>query len=122
MRCNDFPGIPSSPGWLAPLLGVQAEVDIAIHLEPAPLGDALGRLNRRLRDFSAHRMLEVERGALGDVHVDIGLDAATALRERLARNLGRPLHLSVIATARAHVASMSCRREAMRCGLDSPPR
>jgi len=94
-----LPGHPVSPGWLAPLLGVQAEADIAIHLEPAPLGDALGRLNRRLRDFTAHRMLEVERGALGDVHVDIGLDAATALRERLARNLGRPLHLAVIATA-----------------------
>ena len=77
-----LPGHPVSPGWLAPLLVVQAEADIAIHLEPAPLGDALGRLNRRLRDFSAHRMLEVERGALGDVHVDIGLDAATALRER----------------------------------------
>ncbi|MFI5039724.1 MAG: hypothetical protein ACHQCG_07265, partial [Solirubrobacterales bacterium] len=74
-----LPGHPVGPGWLAPLLGVQAEADIAIHLEPALLGDALGRLNRRLRDFSAHRMLEDERGALGDVHVDIGLDSATAL-------------------------------------------
>ena len=85
-----LPGHPVDAGWLAPLLRVQAECDIAIHLAPARLGDALGRLNRRLRDFSAHRMLEMERGALADVHVDIGLDAATALRERLARNLGRP--------------------------------
>jgi hypothetical protein len=95
-----LPGHPVGPGWLAPLLSVRAECDIAIHLAPAPLGEALGRLNRRLRDFSAHRMLEFERGALADVHVDIGLDSATALRDRLARNLGRPLHLSVIATAR----------------------
>ncbi len=115
-----LPGHPVSPGWLAPLLGVQAEADIAIHLEPAPLGDALGRLNRRLRDFSAHRMLEVERGALGDVHVDIGLDAATALRERLARNLGRPLHLSVIATARAHsIDVLQARSDALRLGFAS---
>jgi conjugal transfer ATP-binding protein TraC len=95
-----LPGHPVGPGWLAPLLSVRAECDIAIHLAPALLGEALGRLNRRLRDFSAHRMLEFERGALADVHVDIGLDSATALRDRLARNLGRPLHLSVIATAR----------------------
>jgi len=115
-----LPGHPVSPGWLAPLLGVQAEADIAIHLEPAPLGDALGRLNRRLRDFTAHRMLEVERGALGDVHVDIGLDAATALRERLARNLGRPLHLAVIATARAHsIDELQARSDALRLGFAS---
>jgi hypothetical protein len=95
-----LPGHPVGPGWLAPLLSVRAECDIAIHLAPAPLGEALGRLNRRLRDFSAHRMLEFERGALADVHVDIGLDSATALRDRLARNLGRPLRLSVIAAVR----------------------
>jgi hypothetical protein len=115
-----LPGHPVGPGWLAPLLSVQAETDIAIHLEPAPLGDALGRLNRRLRDFSAHRMIEVERGALGDVHVDIGLDSATALRERLARNVGRPLHLSVIATARgASIDEMYMRSDALRVGFAS---
>jgi hypothetical protein len=115
-----LPGHPVGPGWLAPLLGVQAEADIAIHLEPAPLGDALGRLNRRLRDFSSHRMLEVERGALGDVHVDIGLDSATALRERLARNIGRPLHLSVIATARGtSVEEVSTHSDVLRLGFAS---
>jgi hypothetical protein len=115
-----LPGHPVGPGWLAPLLGVQAEADIAIHLEPALLGDALGRLNRRLRDFSAHRMLEDERGALGDVHVDIGLDSATALRERLARNLGRPLHLSVVATARgASIDEMQASSDALALGFAS---
>jgi hypothetical protein len=115
-----LPGHPVGPGWLAPLLSVQAEADIAIHLDPAPLGDALGRLNRRLRDFSAHRMIEVERGALGDVHVDIGLDSATALRERLARNIGRPLHLSVIATARgASIDEVRMRSDALRVGFAS---
>ena len=115
-----LPGHPVGPGWLAPLLRVQAEADIAIHLEPAPLGDALGRLNRRLRDFSSHRMLEVERGALGDVHVDIGLDSATALRDRLARNIGRPLHLSVIATARgASVDAVRVSSDVLRLGFAS---
>ncbi|MBV8196278.1 MAG: DUF87 domain-containing protein, partial [Candidatus Dormibacteraeota bacterium] len=82
------------------LVRVNAECDIAIHLAPAALGPALNTLGRRLRDFSAHRLLESERGAVGDVHVDIALDSAHALRGRLARNLGRPLHLSITAVAR----------------------
>ncbi len=115
-----LPGHPVGPGWLAPLLGVQTECDIAIHLTPAPLGDALGRLSRRLRDFSAHRMLEVERGALADVHVDIGLDSATALRERLARNLGRPLHLSLVATVRGStLEEVAARSDVLRLGFAS---
>jgi conjugal transfer ATP-binding protein TraC len=113
-----LPGHPVQAGWLAPLLTVQANCDIAIHLAPAPLGDALGRLNRRMRDYSAHRMLEMERGALADIHVDIGLDSASALRERLARNLGRPLHLSVVATARGgSLDDLDAQSDALRLGF-----
>jgi hypothetical protein len=115
-----LPGHPVEAGWLAPLLSVQTECDIAVHLVPASLGDSLGRLNRRLRDFSAHRMLEVERGALGDVHVDIGVDSASALRERLARNQGRPLHLSVVATVRAATHEfLNARSVALQLGFAS---
>jgi hypothetical protein len=115
-----LPGHPVGAGWLAPLLSVQTECDIAVHMTPASLGEALGRLSRRLRDFSAHRMLEVERGALGDVHVDIGVDSATALRERLARNQGRPLHLSVIATVRGDSHdTVEARSQALRLGFAS---
>ncbi len=115
-----LPGHPVEAGWLAPLLSVQTECDIAIHLVPAPLGEALGRLSRRLRDFSAHRMLEAERGALGDVHVDIGVDSASALRERLARNQGRPLHLSVVATVRGDThEALDARSAALQLGFAS---
>jgi uncharacterized protein DUF87 len=102
---RDLPGHPVEAGWLAPLLSIQTECDIAIHLAPASLGHALRKLNRRLRDFSAHRMLELERGAVGDIHVDIGLDSAAALRDRLARNIGRPMYLSVIASVHAQTNS-----------------
>src|SRR5437879_1074015 len=95
-----LPGHAVGAGWLAPVLRVSVECDVAIHLVPASLGDALSSLARRLRDFSAHRMLEAERGAVGDVHVDIALDSAFQLRGRLARSLGRPLHLSVTAVVR----------------------
>ena len=113
-----LPGHPVQAGWLAPLLSVQAECDIAIHMDPAPLGAAINQLNRTLRDLSAHRMLETDRGALGDIHVDIGLDAAASLRERLARNLGRPLHISVVATARARsLDELDACGDALRVGF-----
>jgi len=96
-----LPGHPVAAGWLAPLLRVAAECDIAVHIAPAALGDALSSLGRRLRDFSAHRMLEAERGVVGDAHVDVAMQSAFTLRDRLARNLGRPLHLSVTAAVRA---------------------
>ena len=115
-----LPGHPVGAGWLAPLLSVQTECDIAVHISPASLGEALGRLSRRLRDYSAHRMLEMERGALGDVHVDIGVDSATALRDRLARNQGQPLHLSVIGTVRGDSDDVvEARSEALRLGFAS---
>ena len=95
-----LPSHPVTVGWLAPVLRVDVDCDLAIHMIPASLGAALSSLGRRLRDFSAHRMLEAERGGVGDVHVDIALDAAFQLRGRLARSLGRPLHLSVTAVVR----------------------
>lgn len=115
-----LPGHSVSAGWLAPLLRIGAECDIALHLSPASLGDALSTLGRRLRDFSAHRMLEGERGLVGDVHVDIALDSAFELRGRLARNLGRPLHLSITATVRGDdPAELRRRSDVLRLAFQS---
>ncbi len=96
-----FPGHAVTAGWLSTLLKVAVECDIAIHLTPAQLADALHSLGTRLRDFTAHRMLEAERGVVSDVHVDVAMDSAHQLRNRLARNVSRPLRVSVTATVRA---------------------
>lgn len=115
-----LPGHAVSAGWLTPLLRVGVECDVAIHLAPASLSEALTTLGRRLRDFSAHRLLEGERGVVADVHVDIGLDSAFELRTRLARNLGRPLHLSIAATVRApNVEQLRQASEAVRVAFQS---
>lgn len=115
-----LPGHAVSAGWLTPLLRAGVECDVAIHLAPASLGEALTTLGRRLRDFSAHRLLEGERGVVADVHVDIGLDSAFELRTRLARNLGRPLHLSITAVVRAaSVEHLRQAGETMRVAFQS---
>jgi Helicase HerA, central domain len=110
-----LPGHAVSAGWLAPLIRVGAACDIAVHLAPKSLGDALSSISRSLRNFSAHRLLEMERGALADAHVEVALDSAYALRDRLARNLGRPLHMSVTACVRAEeLHELRRRGEAVR--------
>jgi hypothetical protein len=115
-----LPGHAVNAGWLTPLLRVGVECDIAIHLAPASLSEALTTLGRRLRDFSAHRLIEGERGVVADVHVDIGLDAAFELRTRLARNAGRPLHLSITAMVRAeNLAQLRHAGETMRVAFQS---
>lgn len=115
-----LPGHAVSAGWLSPLLRIGVDCDIALHLSPASLGEALTTLGRRLRDFSAHRMLESERGLVGDVQVDIALDSAFELRGRLARNLGRPLHLSLTAAVRApDLDELRHRSDAIRLAFQS---
>jgi len=95
-----LPGVAVSPGWLAPLLRIDAECDIALHVAPLGLADALNRLHRRLRDLRADQLVELDRDMFGDVGVEVGVDGALELRARLARNEGRPLTLSVTAITR----------------------
>ncbi|HEY2705247.1 MAG TPA: DUF87 domain-containing protein [Candidatus Dormibacteraeota bacterium] len=100
-RLRRLPGTAVEPGWLAPLLLARADCDIALHLEPTPVAEAMSRLSRRLRDLRADQLVEADREALGDAGVDAGVDGALDLRARLARNQGRSLRLSVTGVARA---------------------
>jgi Helicase HerA, central domain len=101
-RLQRLPGTAVEAGWLAPLLLARAECDIALHLEPTPLGEAMSRLSRRLRDLRADQLVEADRDTVADAGVEAGVDGALDLRGRLARNEGRSLRLGVIGLARAH--------------------
>jgi hypothetical protein len=94
-----LPGGSVDAGWLAPLVRVPVECDIALHLVPTSSGHAAGLLNRRMRRLGAERILEAERGLVPDANVEIGFEAAERLRDRLARNAGRPLRLWLTAVA-----------------------
>ncbi len=119
-RLRRLPGAAVEPGWLAPLLLTRADCDIALHLEPTPIGEAMSRLSRRLRDLRADQLVDAEREGLGDAGVEAGVDGALDLRARLARNEGRSLRLSITGVARAATPTNS-RRRARRCGPRSPP-
>jgi hypothetical protein len=95
LEMRRLPGRPVSLGWLGPLLGAPAELDASIVLTPVAASVAHRAIDRSLRSLTADRMLEVDRGRLGNAAVEVGLDAAGALRDRLARNEVHPLRLSI---------------------------
>jgi hypothetical protein len=118
LRLRHLPGIAVEAGWLAPILRVRAECDIAVHLMPVRLDDAMSRLGRRLRALRADQLAELERETTGDATVEAGVDAALDLRDRLARNEGRSLTLSLTAVARgSDQASLDAATAALGAGF-----
>lgn len=99
LELERLPGRPVSLGWLQTLLAAPAVFDAAIHLTPMDPAVAHRAVERRLRALTADRLLELDRGRMADIAVDVGLEAAGALRDRLARNEVRPLRLSLTVVA-----------------------
>jgi hypothetical protein len=96
---DHLPGGSVDTGWLAALIRVPVECDVALHLVPTSSRLATGLLSRRMRHLGAHQLLERERGLVPDAEVETGLESARRLRDRLARNAGRPLRLWLTAVA-----------------------
>ncbi|HEY6378028.1 MAG TPA: DUF87 domain-containing protein [Candidatus Dormibacteraeota bacterium] len=113
-----LPGVAVEAGWLAPILRVRAECDVTLHMAPVRLDEAMARLSRRLRALRADQLAEMERESAGDATVEAGVDAALDLRDRLARNEGRSLTLSVTAVARGRdPTSLDAAARALRAGF-----
>jgi hypothetical protein len=99
------------------------EFDASIHLVPVDAAAAHRAVERRLRNLAADRLLDIDRGRIGDAHVEAGIEAAGLLRDRLARNEVRPLRLSIAVVARgateaqAHHAAEVIRAAAAGAGL-----
>jgi hypothetical protein len=100
LELERLPGRPVTLGWLHPMLSAAAEFDASVHLVPVEAAAAHRAIERRLRSLTADRLIDIERGRIGDAAIDVGLEAAGALRERLARNEVRPVRLSIAVAAR----------------------
>jgi hypothetical protein len=103
LELERLPGTAVALGWLHGMLGAPAEFDASIHLVPVEPGAAHRTVERRLRNLAADRLLDIDRGRIGDAAVDAGIEAAGLLRDRLARNEVRPLRLSIAVVARGEI-------------------
>jgi hypothetical protein len=123
LELDRLPGSPVGLGWLHTVLSAAAEFDLAIHLVPVDVAAAHRAVERRMRNLTADRLLEIDRGRIGDAAVDVGLEAAGALRDRLVRNEVRPLRLSIVIAVRgdterdAHHSAEVVRAAAAGTGL-----
>jgi hypothetical protein len=123
LEVERLPGRAVGLGWLHAVLSAAAEFDAAIHLVPVDVAAAHRAVERRMRNLTADRLLDIDRGRIGDAAVEVGLDAAGTLRDRLARNEVRPLRLSIVVSVRgaheseAHHAAEVVRAAAAGAGL-----
>ena len=66
LELERLPGRAVALGWLHAMLAAAAEFDAAIHLVPVDAAAAHRAVERRLRDLTADRLLEIDRGRIGD--------------------------------------------------------
>jgi len=104
-------------GWLAPLLGAGAELDLSLHVEPFPAALAAGRLQKQRARFESTRRLEAERGGLADLAVAAAAEDSHALAGRLARGESRlfraGLYLTLCAPSERELDEAGARLEAL---------
>ena len=101
LTMNGLPGAPVEAGWLAPLLNVEFPCDIGISFRPEETHHAIRLLSRHMRDLAAQNLFDLERGVIQDAYLNGGMEAATQLRDRIARNRGRPLRIGISTVVRA---------------------
>jgi len=111
LELERLPGRTVTLGWLHAVLTAAAPLDASIHLVPVTGTAAHRVVERRLRNLTADRLLDLDRGRVGDAAVDVGLEAAATLRDRLARNEVRPLRMSLTIAVRG-VGEAEARRSA----------
>lgn len=88
-------------GWLEILVGQNARVAVALHLDGVPAEVAAARLHRRRARLESARSYAAHRGQLDDPATDAAAEDAADLADRIARGETRLLRQSVYLTVYA---------------------
>lgn len=87
------------PAWLDALLGYEGDLDLSLHIMPAPSWAVMRSLERLIAELSSTIRIAEEAGQRPDVNRVAGLKDATELQERLARGEERLFDASIYLTA-----------------------
>ena len=82
-------------GWLNRLYSVTQNIDISSHIEPVPVVKVIKDLSRRISQYISTMRSDAERGKLADAEVDIALDDAQELRDKLHKGLENLYYQSI---------------------------
>ena len=102
---DSYPGIELEPGWIASLLDVDLEYDLAMHVFKVPPASALRMLNGRIRTIQASRLAETAATSVGDPLTEAGLPEALGLRRGIASNQEHAYAVSLYLTHWASTAA-----------------
>ncbi|HEY8739415.1 MAG TPA: DUF87 domain-containing protein [Candidatus Dormibacteraeota bacterium] len=86
------------PAWIERLLGFEGDLDLSLHVRPAPSAQMMGFLSRRIAELSSTLRLGEEQGRRPDPYRRAALDDAADLQDRLARGDQRLFGTSFYAT------------------------
>lgn len=87
-------------GWLEPLLTHPGHIDVSLHVDPISTTLATDRLRRQRARLESARHIDVERGRISDPQLDLAVEDAAELAERIARGDGRLFRVSLYVTVR----------------------
>jgi hypothetical protein len=100
-RTHAITGYPQllRPAWIERLLGFDGDLDLSLHLHPAPSAAMMTFLSRRIAELSSTVRLSEEQGRRPDPYRRAALDDAMDLQDSLARGDQRLFATSFYATA-----------------------
>jgi hypothetical protein len=87
-----------SPGWLDSLHAFEGDLDVSLHLQPAPNQAVMPFLERRIAELSSTVRLEEERGRRADPYRRAALEDAEELQDRIARGEERLIEAALYLT------------------------
>lgn len=105
------------PGWLDPLTSYAGRLDLALHIEPVPSGEAAERLRRQRARLESTRRRGFERASLDDPDLESAAADARELAYRVSSGTGKlfrvGIYLTVHAATEAELAAEAARVRAI---------
>jgi TraG P-loop domain/Helicase HerA, central domain len=86
------------PGWLDSLHAFEGDLDVSLHLQPAPNQAVMPFLERRIAELSSTVRLTEERGRRADPYRRAALEDAEELQDRIARGEERLIEAGLYLT------------------------
>ena len=86
------------PGWLGDLSGLDADLDLALHVQPSAGPAVMGFLERRIGELGSTIRVAEEAGGRGDPYRRAALQDALALQDGVAQGIERLFDVSLLLT------------------------
>ncbi len=96
----DYPGNVYN-GWLQPLVDLDQDLDISVHINPLNSPGLINILNKNLSKMISTRRYRAHKGKMEDYHMEAKAEDSVYLLERLIRNETRMFNMGLYVNVRS---------------------